>query len=205
MRYPIQILLPFLITFIIVGCQNSDQKGRHIVQKEYGKWNLENDSLGVKLEISRFTEWSDLLKRTEEIVCNDSVPKIILKRDKELKTIYLQNPCWEGLACILIKERNTIKIHNDSVSKYGEQMYILDSLDNFLKRDFENNGKNPILSDSPDKLLIYVSYDNGFEKLPHTLDKLTTSFEKNYGKMDINIWLDEKLMIIPPPPPPIDL
>jgi hypothetical protein len=59
------------------------------------------------------------------------------------------------------------------------------------------------LSDTPEKLLIYISYNkNGFENLPETLDKLTQAYEIITNKTDINIWLYEKLDTPPPPPPP---
>ena len=117
----------------------------------------------------------------------------------------MRNPCWEGLACILIKQKNVIEIHNDTINKANENFYPLDSLPQILKRDLENNGKNPKLSDNPEKLLIYISYDkNGIEKLPNTLNKLTASFEQVTNRKDLKIWLNEKIDIPPPPPPPTE-
>ncbi|MCL6294026.1 hypothetical protein [Jejuia spongiicola] len=187
----------------IIGCQNSDKKEEQLVHKEFGKWKTENDSLGVELDINRFNNWNDLLERTEKIVCNDSLPKITLTTDKELKTIYFRNPCWEDFACILIKQKNVIEIHNDTINKNDENFFPLDSLESVLKRDIENNGKNPKLSDNPEKLLIYVSYDNknGFKKLPKTLNQLTETYNRITNKTDIKIWLNEKIYFIPPPPP----
>jgi len=203
MRTNIKILYLILLILTIIGCQNSEKKEKPLVQKEYGIWNAENDSLGVELELNRFSNWKDLLERTERIVCNDSLPKITLKTDKELKTIYFRNPCWENFGCILIKQKNVIEIHNDTINKNDENFYPLDSLESVLRRDIENNGKNPRLSDNPDKLLIYISYDNnGFKKLPKTLDKLTQIYNRITNKTDIKIWLNEKIYILPPPPPP---
>ncbi len=203
MKTNIKISFLILLILTIIGCQISDKKEKQLVQKEFGNIDTENDSLGVELELERFNNWRDLLKRTERIACNDSLPKITLKTNKEIKTIYFHNPCWENFLCILIKQKNTIKIHNDSIGKYHDDLYPLDSLTSILRRDIENNGKNPILSDKPEKLLIYISYDkNGIENLPETLDKLTQAYELITNKTDINIWLDEKLDIPPPPPPP---
>ncbi len=140
MRTNIKISSLILLILTIIGCQNSDQKEKQLVQKEYGKWNAENDSLGVELEINKFRNWKDLLERTEKIVCNDSLPKITLKTDKELKTIYFRNPCWKNFGCILIKQKNVIEIHNDTINKNDENFYPLDSLESILRRDIENNG-----------------------------------------------------------------
>lgn len=202
MRTYIQISSLILLIITIIGCQNSDRKENQLVQKEYGNWNAGNDSLGVELELDGFKTWKELLNRTERIACNDSTPKITLKTAKEIKTIYFRNPCWENFGCILIRQRNTIEIHNDTINKSDENFYPLDSLKSVLKRDFENNGKNPKFSDNPEKLLIYISYDH-FEakKLIKTIDKLTRAYEQITNRTDIKIWLNEKFYFPPPPPP----
>jgi len=203
MKTNIKISFLILLILTILACQNSDKKEKQLVQKVYGNLGAINNSLGVELELDRFNNWRDLLIRTERIACNDSLPKITLKTNKEIKTIYFHTPCWENFLCILIKEKNTIKIHNDSIGKYHDELYPLDSLTSILRRDIDNNGKNSILSDTPEKLLIYISYNkNGFENLPETLDKLTQAYEIITNKTDINIWLYEKLDTPPPPPPP---
>lgn len=203
MRANIKISLLILLILTIIGCQYSDKKGKHLVQKEFGKWKGENDSLGVELNIDRFLKWNDLLARTEKIVCNDSLPKITLKTDKELKTIYFQNPCLEDLTCILIRQKNVIEIHNDTINKNNENFYPLDSLESVLRKDIANNGNNPKLSDNPENLLIYISYDNktGFKNLPSTLNQLTETYNRITNKTDIKIWLNGKISFVPPPPP----
>lgn len=206
MRTNIKISFLILLILTIIGCQNSEKKEKQLVQIDFGKWDKESDSLGVELVYNQFENWKDVLKRTERIACNDSIPKITLKSDNKIKTIYFHNPCWENFACILIKQKNTIEIHNDTINKKYDNFYPLDSLESVLKRDIENNGKNPMLSDNPEKLLIYVSYDkNGFENLPKTLEKLTQAYERITNKTDINIWLNEKFDIPPPPPPPREI
>ena len=203
MRTNTKISFLILLILTIIGCQSSAKKEPMLIKKDFGKWEKESDSLGVELVHTGFENWTDLLNRAGSIACNDSIPKITLKTDNQIKTVYFHNPCWENFACILIKEKNKIKIHNDSIGKYHEDLYPLDSLTSILRRDIKNNGKNPMLSDSPEKLLIYISYDkNGFKNLPNTLNKLTQSYELITNKTDINIWLDEKLDTPPPPPPP---
>ena len=194
-----------LLTLTIVGCQTNGKKENLLVQKEFGKWRKDSDSLSVELNLKEFKSWNALRERTEEISCNDSVPKITLKTEKELKTIYFQNPCWENFACILIKQKNVIEIHNDTVNKNFRNFYPIDSLKNILRRDVANNGKNPELCEKPEKLLIYISYDNmQTEKLLKTLNIVTQEYEKITSKRDIKIWLNEKIQVeyseIPPMP-----
>ncbi|WP_198913926.1 hypothetical protein [Tenacibaculum finnmarkense] len=197
-----------LLILTIVGCKNYEKKENLLFQKEFGKWRKDNDSLSVELNLKEFNNWNELIERAERISCNDSVPKITLKTENILKTIYFQNPCWENFGCILIKEKNVIEIHNNKISKNSGELYSLDSLKNILKRDFENNGKNPSLSDNPEKLLIQISYaKNEFKNFEKTLQKLIETYEEIAKKRNINIWLNEKIEIIPltKPPPPIPL
>ncbi len=205
MRTNIKTSFLFLLIFTIIGCQNSDQKENRIVKNEYGNLSSQNDSLGVELKLNHFKTWKDLLNRSEKIVCNDSIPKITFNTNKEKKIIYFRNLCWENFGCILIKQKNIIEIHNDTINKSDENFYQLDSLENVIRRDIENNGKNPRLSDNPEKLLFYISYDNfDSKKLVSTLDKLTHAYKQTTNKTDIKIWLNEKFYFPPPPPKPIE-
>ena len=189
----------------LVGCENYEKKENLLVQKEFGKWRKDNDSLSVELNHKKFNNWIELIERAETISCNDSVPKITLKTKKKLKIIYFQNPCWENFGCILLKEKNVIEIHNNKISKNFGELYSLDSLKSVLKRDYENYGKDPSLSDNPKKLLVQISYDkNEFKNFEQTLNKLIKTYEEIAEKTNINIWLIEKLEIPKPPPIPID-
>ncbi len=198
----IKTSLLIILVLSIFCCQNAEQKPIETIEKDFGLYQNENDSIAVELKLKEFNNWKELLERTEQIACNDSLPKITLENDSLSTRVYLRNPCWEGLACILIKQKNTIKIHNDTVSKVGENFYPLDSLSIVLRRDIENNGQNPRLSDNPEKLLICISYDeDGISKLPNTLNQLTKAFEKVTERTDLKIWLNEKNIPLPPPPP----
>ena len=200
MQIKTNIKVIFFLFTILFGCQNTKKK--HITKTTFGK-QKGSDSPGAELVYDKYYNWGDIIKETERMVCNDSIPKITLKFNHEIKTIYFHNPCWEDFGCILIKAKNTIEIHNDTIIKNHQNFYPLDSLKAVLKRDLENNGKIPNLSDSPKKFLIYISYDkNKFENFPKTLDKLTQAYQHVTNKTDINIWLNKRLNI--PPPPPIN-
>jgi hypothetical protein len=201
MNYRYKIVLIALCFTSIIGCKDVNQKVNLTNERNFGLLETENDSLSVELKLSQFNSYNDLIYRAEDLVCKDSIPKITFKTDNELKRIYFRNPCWEGIGCILIKSKNKIVIHNDTINKADENFFPLDSLANVLKRDYENNGKNNKLSDSPEKLLIFISYDNnGIQRLPKTLEKLTQTYEEVTGKRDLKIWLNERIELPPPPP-----
>lgn len=191
---------------MLFGCKNLvNKKGNSIILKKYGIWSKEKRDSVVELELNKLNNWLELVERTEEIVCSGSKAQIILKTDTIVKKISFINPCMEYYSCILIRSRNTIHIHNDTIFKTKRIFYPLDSLENVLKRDIENNGKNRALSLSPEKLIIYISYSiNGIEKVSNLLNTLTNVYESITNRTDIKIWLENKINPPPPPPPPTD-
>ena len=200
-----KIKISSLITLILIlfSCQNAQQKQVEIIQKEYGLFEDETGNIGVELNLADFENWKDILERTEQIACNDSIPRVTIKNDSIIKKVYLRNPCWENFGCILIKQRNTIQFHNDTISKSDRFFYPLDSLRNVLRKDFYNNGKIPSWSRNPQKLLICISYDEyRIENFTKTLDRIVSEYEKITDSIVLKIWLNEKTEIPPPPPPP---
>ncbi|MDY2588509.1 hypothetical protein [Winogradskyella aquimaris] len=199
----IKISSLIILILCIFGCQNAEQKPIKKIEKNFGLYENESDSIAVELKLNEFNNWNELLERTEQIVCNDSLPKITFNNNSIIKRVYLRNPCWEGIGCILIKQKNTIQIHNDTISKSDRFFYPLDSLTSVLKKDFENNGKIPSWSVSPEKLMIFISYDNNnMERLPKTIERVLNEYEKLTDSVVLKIWLNEKFDIPPPPPPP---
>ena len=203
MKNYIQIAFLILIVLSIISCQNLKQKDTPLDLIEFGIEESQNDSLGVELKLDSFDDFKDLINRVNQIVCNDSLPKIVIKNKKKNKSVYLRNPCSENYGCILIRSRNSVDIINDTIFKHWEKYYPLDSLDNVLKRDLNNYGKNPFYSDHPEKLLIRVYYTKeGIKRLPKMLDKLTKTYSKLDSIHEIKIWLTNYYPFIPAPPPP---
>ena len=176
MKFNKKILIIIFTFFTIIGCQNNVKKEKLVSEKRFGFWKS-RDSVSTELEVKKFKNWHELIERIDQIVCNDSLPKLTLQNKNSTKIIYFQNPCWNKFGCILIRSNNVIEIHNDSIIK-SHTTYPLDSLYNVLKRDIENNGKKTNLCQSPKKLLISISYSDKFENLPRVLDKLTDAYSK---------------------------
>jgi hypothetical protein len=202
--------IPFAVILIltIIGCRNIDkkenepeQKETALVKMEFGKWNKENDSLGVELDVNNFENWLELTNRTEKIVCDDSIPRITLTTDSEIKTIYFRNSCLKEDPIKIIKTKNVIEIYNNEINKNKEYGIPLDSLENVLRKDIENHGKNPELSESPEKLMICILYDdkNEFKNLPNILNQLTETYYRITNKTDLKILLIDKNYFSPPP------
>lgn len=210
MRAKIKLLSLVLLFLTIIGCQNFDKKDEESIEKEttpiqieFGKMTTENGNLGVELQTNQFNNWIDLVNRAGMIVCNDSLPKITLATDNEIKTIYFRNPCWEEDSDKIIKQKNVIEIHNDTILKNKKTTFPIDSLKVVLRKDIRNNGKNPMLSENLEKLKIFISYDktNGFNELSRILNQLTETYYGITNKTDIKIWLiDKEYFNLPPKP-----
>ncbi|EDP69596.1 hypothetical protein FBALC1_05408 [Flavobacteriales bacterium ALC-1] len=210
MENKFKISFTVILILTIIGCQNinkkenvSEQKETALVQMEFGKWNNQNDSLGVELDVNNFENWLELINRAEKIVCNDSIPKITSTTDSEIKTIYFRNTCSKEDSFRIIKTKNVISIYNNKISKNKESGIPLDSLENVLRKNIENNGENLELSESPEKLMICIQYDdkNDFENLPNTLKQLTETYYRITNKTDLKILLVDKKYFSPPPRP----
>ncbi|WP_298420515.1 hypothetical protein [uncultured Kordia sp.] len=216
MKILLRITICILWTLVISSCQNIDEKVEKkvvkIIEKDFGLHETENDQMSVELQLDQFKDYDELINRAEMIACHDSIPKVTLQGENELRRVYLRIPCSENTGCILIKQKNVIEIHNDTINKLNEHFYPLDSLANVLRRDLENNGKIPYLCHSPEKLLIFISYDSdGLKKFPNTLKRLVNAYESVTDRNDLKIWIRERILIptppqpLPPPQPPIRL
>lgn len=207
MKNTLKISFALILILLSNGCGKVEKKEQEpiekeiaIVQREFGKWKTKNDSLGVELNTKKFNNWNDLVERAGKIVCNDSIPKITLRTNNEIRTIYFHNPCWEDDSYKIIKSKNVIEIHNDTIFKHKKGTFPLDSLKSVLKMDINNNGINPILSENLKKLVISISYDkkNEFNKLLANLNELTEQYYEITNNTDIKIWLTDKEFLIPP-------
>ncbi|GAL68859.1 hypothetical protein [Jejuia pallidilutea] len=210
MENKFKISFAVILILAIIGCQNIDKKEKESVQKEtaliqmeFGKLETQNNSLGIELNVNNFKNWSDLDNRTEKIVCNDSLPKITLTTDNEIKTIYFRNTCLKQDPARIIKTKNVIGIYNNTISKNKEYGIPLDSLESVLRKDIENKGKNLELSESSEKLTICIQYDdkNDFKNLPNILKQLTETYYRITNRTDLKILLVDENYFSPPPRP----
>lgn len=211
MKIITQISILFFSFILLYSCnKNNDSLSSNKTIKEkkiktYGIIFPERDSISVNLNLDEYKTYEELLKRLEQIDCKERIPKIILKNKNETKKIYFHLACVE-LKKGGTKERNVIEIYNDEIFKKGKKIPSIDSLANFLKKDITNYGKNYKLSESPNKLIILVSFDkkSSPKKLKNTLQKITNAFDKIGGKNILKINLSKFIPTPTPktPPPP---
>ncbi|WP_299715135.1 hypothetical protein [uncultured Tenacibaculum sp.] len=201
MKSTLKISFAIILMILINGCGKTEKKEQKsivketpTIQREFGKWKTKNDNLSVELNTKKFNNWNDLIERVRKILDNDSIPKITFTTNNEIRIIYFHNPFQKDGSLKIIKSKNVIDIHNDTILKHELGTFPLDSLQSVLKMDINNNGVNPILSENSKKLVISISYDkkNDFNKLLENLEELTEQYFEITNNTDIKIWLTDR-------------
>lgn len=204
-----RLLNKCLITiFLIVvsGCKNERQQDKNIDLTEKVVSNIEDNM--VALEFSEFDDFRNLLKRVDEIVCNDSVPVVIMRVNDTTYIHKVSTPCWDKIGDILIKQKNVLIVHDDSIEKRFTKPWMckkfeLSKLGSVLEKDISNNGKDENWSESPAKHILSISVSNdSLNKLQPIFLELSRAYERNFLNSDIRIWLTDYTPYFEPPPPP---
>jgi hypothetical protein len=206
MKNNIKILSFSLSSLFLLSCKHDKTVNEKLIIEEYGL-----KSPTTELQLNKIKTWEGLTHRIDSLNCIQIIPKITITKNNKRKSIFFLNGCYYSSPVRTIQPNDAICIINDTIFKSDDIIYPLDSLTNVLKKDYNNNGKNPKWSDNPESLVIYLSYSKfEKEKLLSTLDKLTDSYKQVSGKKDIEILLMdiEFFRIVqdlapPPPPPPI--
>ncbi len=167
----------------------------------YGRLNENNHHKAARIDLNEFDSYLDLLFRIHEMACNDSIPTIVLNDKGMIIELGLSNPCWEGVACMLIKSRNILKIHDETI-RHGSDIYQLSSLKEELSKHYCNNAneQSPIYSETPHDLIIKIFYEDiPFIRIDDLLLRLVKEYDSQNVNVPLKIWLERYL---PPPPPP---
>jgi len=202
--------LQIILALTIVGCQTSEkdkdtvQSEEHLIHSEFGKQNTPSNRNSVELDFNHYNNWSEVINRVDKIACNDSLAKITLASEKEIRTIHFKNTCLKE-SSIIVKQKNVIEIYNNNIRKNAKAVFPIDSLEYVLQRDIENKGQHPDLSESPEKLFFSVYYDDKveFKQLPEILKKLSDIYFRITSRKDLKIWLTGKEHFGPPEIPKV--
>ncbi|MDE3744137.1 hypothetical protein [Maribacter polysaccharolyticus] len=204
-----RLLNKYLITILIIvfaGCKNKKQQEKNINLTEKVVSNIEDNM--VALEFSEFDDYPNLLKRVAELVCNDSVPVVKIRINDTTYIHKVSTPCWDKIGDILIKQKNVLIVHDDSIEKrftnpWMRKKFGLSKLGSVLEKDLSNNGKDQNWSESPAKHILSISVsDDSVNKLQPIFLELSRDYEQNFLNSDMRIWLTYYTPYFVPPPPP---
>ena len=168
--------------------------------KDYGFPKKENDNLKVSFKISEFENYGLLLDRIREITCNDSIPKMVFKKNKVIRNIY---PIENCKPLIYDPEgKHYVTFRGGKPYKASTIIEIdTDSLSSKLKDDFSyyrnlNNAKNL------ESYLVIIESErkDNVDGIEGFLIKLTQEFDKLKPNVELNISFWEVLHFPPPPP-----
>ena len=127
----------------------------------------------VKLDL--YEEYSDLVDRIQVLSCLDSIPTIKIETKEVDKLVALYNPCLKEDGCILIKQRNKLRILNDSIQV--NRSIAFDSIDAYMHKHFINEYNSEFFSENPRKALVTVEYKkHDFKNLVTIIDGVTEGY-----------------------------
>lgn len=180
-----------IIILLLASCRD---KKKEI--KEYGFKQIDADSLSVSIRISEFDNYENFLDRLKEIVCFDSIPKIVLETENKIRNIYPIEYC--EIPMFHPRFRNTFFIQMDSIIK-NERKVEISELSTLMKQNFENMGVKEGFADSPEKVLFIFEYyeDKGVGGIEKYLKAITESYDyiKSENELKIAFW--PKIDVIP--------
>ena len=189
--------LSFVKYLVLVLLFTSCEEGKKTI-KNYGYLISESKNLNVTLRLSEFKNFGLFTDRISEIICNDSIPKVVVENKNLIKNIYPVDDC--NPAPFNPKSKHYITFRSGTAYRYRSENEI-DSLDYILKNNFayyQTSNK----SENPDVYFAIIESErsektNGIENL---LLNLTNEFDELDTKLNLNIafW---NIPPLPPPPP----
>jgi hypothetical protein len=187
LNFPIYLI----VILLLASCGNQKKE-----IKEYGFKQIETDSLGVSVRISEFDNYENFLDRLKEIVCYDSIPKIVLETENKIRNIYPIEYCETPM--FHPRFRNTFFIQMDSIIK-NERKVELSELSTLMKENFENMGVKAGFADSPEKVLFIFEYyeDKGVDGIEKYLKAITESYDYIQSENELKIAFWPKIDVMP--------
>jgi len=185
------------IIFLVLSCDNKTTETRYYpTDREFSKENSE--LIGLDTTELNFREITNKVGTYYE-----DYGKLVVEFDDGAIKKRITPYVYDGG---FIKHKNVLEIKSDSI--LIDDHYPISELKRILKRHYQNKGKIPYYSESPNKTLVEVTIDtskNGKE-LKEILIKLTRSFDEikkeTNDSIELRVFFDYFRQIPPPPPPP---
>ncbi len=165
--------------------------------KNYGFPKNGNESLNKPLELSEFKNYGKLIDRINGIVCNDSVPKIVIKGKNLIRNIYPIEHCEPMI--FDPDGKHYVTFRKGKPFEWQTITEILtDSLSSKLNKDFAYYRN----SEKPESYLIIIESErdekvNGIEKF---ITNITKEYDKLGTDLELNFAFWEVVPHLPPPP-----
>lgn len=187
------------VTFIMVllifsGCtekENSEDFNTYFGKPVETKEDITNVSLNYMLS------FESLLSTLDSILCQNRHPAILLEDIDSTISLVPYNRCSNTGSSHLIKSRNKLQIHNNSILSNSSEVLSLDSLEQELERHINNKGEKVNFAESSESLIIVISFqDQGYYPLRNTLLRIIKSYTSLTKTKTVRILLRKR--IVPP-------
>ena len=186
-------LIKYLIFFLII--LSCGKQGVEI--KNYGHSKNRNKSLNVSLKLSEFKNYGMFIDKIQEIGCNDSVPKIVIRQKNLIKNIF---PIEHCASMIFDPDgKHYVTFRNGRPYEWRTINEIEpNALHKKLTEDFSYYKK----SKNPENYLIIIESTreekvNGIEKF---IKDVTEEYDKLESKLELNFAFWETIPHLSPPP-----
>lgn len=186
----------YLIFFLLlVSCLKQEKEIR-----DYGFPKMEKDSLRTSIKLSEFQNYGILIDRIQEIICNDSIPRIVIEKKYLTRNIYpivyceATNVNPEGRHYVSFKNG---KAYKDNFSKEIKT----DSLTRILKKEFAYY-RISNKSNNPDSYVIIIesNRNENVAGIGQFLTDLTLEYDRLNTELELNIAFWEDAPIVLPLP-----
>ncbi len=168
--------------------------------RDYGFPKKEKDSLRTSIKLSEFQNYGILIDRIQEIICNDSIPKIVIEKKYLIRNIYPIVYC-EAIS-INPKGRHYVSFKKGKAYKdnYSKEIKT-DSLTRILKKEFayyqtSNESNNP----NSYVIIIESNRNENVAGIEQFLTDLTLEFDRLNTELELNIAFWEDVPVMPPLP-----
>jgi len=187
------------VTFIIVllisaGCsekRNNEDLTTYVGKAVEGKENITNVSLNY------MQSFESLLTTLDSIICQKGHPAILLEDNDSTISLVPYNWCGKTGGSHLIKSRNKLQIHNNTILSNSSEVLSLDSLEQELEKHINNHGDEVNFAESSESLIIIISYQSqGYYPLGDILLRIIKTYTSLTKENTVRVLLKKR---IPPP------
>ena len=175
--------IPILIILFFSACSHQEKK-ENIEKKNFFYPRKEKFKTTKNLRnilLDSIDNYSELLKKMDQIACNDSVPTISFSTKEENYKIISWYVCSNDVAGFHTL-RSRIFLQNDSIYTNDKIKHPIDSLNLILKKHLFNKGRNFYYSDSPEKAGIEIYHNSNTD--PKVIKNQLINLSREFDKLD---------------------